>query len=70
MEESQFFIPNLPEGDSAQQIQQYLRNLRGIFSVQIDIVNQTIHVRHIQNVKRRELARTLNRLGFPEKIVG
>ncbi len=68
MEESQFLIPNLTEGDSAQRIEQYIRNLQGVFSVQIDTLKEIVFVRHARKIKRRDLVRTLSRLGFPEKI--
>lgn len=69
MEESQFFIPNIQEDNCAQRIEQYLRNLQGVFSVRTDTSNQTVVVRHARTMKRRELSRTLNRLGYPEQLV-
>jgi copper chaperone CopZ len=67
MEESQFFVPNILQEACSQHIEQYLRNLQGVFSVQVDTTKQVVHVRHTHRMKRRELSRTLNRIGYPEK---
>ena len=69
MEESQFYVPNITQDNSAQRIEQYLKNLQGVFSVQINLANHIVFVRHSQKMKRRELSRTLSHLGYPEQIM-
>ncbi|MBL7814799.1 MAG: hypothetical protein JNL70_07310 [Saprospiraceae bacterium] len=68
MEESLFIIPTLAQNDNSQRIEQYIRNLQGVLSIQIDAPNNTLYIRHFRSLTRRELSRSLSKLGFPERV--
>jgi copper chaperone CopZ len=66
VEESQFSISNMACSACEQRIEQYLRNLRGVFSVKTTIETHSVLVKHNRYVQRRELVRALIRIGYPE----
>lgn len=69
MNESIFFIPNIHQDCQTQKVEPYLRNLQGVFSVNIDGINGIVRIRHSRSMQRRELSRTLSKLGFPEQVI-
>ncbi len=66
MKTTEIIIENLKCGGCAQTIKTRLNNLKGVFSVEIDINNSKVRIEHNSALIRAELISKLESLGYPE----
>jgi hypothetical protein len=68
MEESIFFIPMLQQQENLSKMGAYIQNLQGVFKVEICTESSSVIVKHLKWVKRRDICKALNKLGFSERL--